>query len=61
MNSSKTEIRLIAPKDYKSTHGLFVEDKLFYEGTELECLFLKLKIDKRGLLEYQETKREERG
>ncbi len=38
------QVRLINPREFKETHGLFVDNQLQHLGTESECTFLLLKL-----------------
>lgn len=43
---SSLEVKLINVQADKDTHGLFVDGLLYYLGTETECTFRKLMIQK---------------
>lgn len=43
-NTNFVEVRLIDEMRYKETHGLFVNGRLQYQGTESECRFFQLKL-----------------
>jgi len=38
------EVKMIDQMKYKETHGLFINGRLQYRGTEHECLFFQLKL-----------------
>ncbi len=40
------EVKLIDSLKYKETHGLYVNGDLQYQGTEHECTFFQLKLQK---------------
>lgn len=42
------EVKMIDRMKYKETHGLFINGKLQYRGTEHECVFFQLKLEERN-------------